>query len=69
LKRILQKILLSSYGYITIALLKSQGKTCMVEETLHGKQLSLRHVCKIGLKRGREANVKYVGKGEEKGKR
>jgi hypothetical protein len=30
--------------------LKSKGKTCMVEEPSHIKQLSLNHVCKIGLK-------------------
>jgi hypothetical protein len=29
--------------------LKSKGKTCMVEEPSHVKQLSLNHVCKIGL--------------------
>ncbi len=28
---------------------KSKGKTCMVEEPSHVKQLSLNHVCKIGL--------------------
>jgi hypothetical protein len=31
-------------------MLKSKGKTCMVEEPSHVKQLSLNHVCKIGLK-------------------
>ncbi len=30
---------------------KSKGKTCMVEEPSHVKQLSLNHVCKIGLNR------------------
>jgi hypothetical protein len=30
--------------------LKSKGKTSMVEEPSHIKQLSLNHVCKIGLK-------------------
>jgi hypothetical protein len=30
-------------------MLKSKGKTCMVEEPSHVKQLSLIHVCKIGL--------------------
>ncbi len=29
---------------------KSKGKSCMVEEPSHVKQLSLNHVCKIGLK-------------------
>jgi hypothetical protein len=28
---------------------KSKGETCMVEEPPHVKQLSLNHVCKIGL--------------------
>ncbi len=31
-------------------MLKSKGETCMVEEPTHVKQLSLNHVCKIGLK-------------------
>jgi hypothetical protein len=30
-------------------MLKSKGKTCMVEEPSHVKQLSLNHVCKVGL--------------------
>jgi hypothetical protein len=30
-------------------LCKKKGKTCMVEEPSHVKQLSLNHVCKIGL--------------------
>jgi hypothetical protein len=30
-------------------MLKSKGKTCMVEEPSHVKQLSLNHVCQIGL--------------------
>ncbi len=30
-------------------MLKRKGKTCMVEEPSHVKQLSLNHVCKIGL--------------------
>jgi hypothetical protein len=30
-------------------MLKSKGKTCMVEEPPHVKQLSLNHVCKKGL--------------------
>jgi hypothetical protein len=30
-------------------MLKSKGETCMVEEPPHIKQLSLNHVCKIGL--------------------
>jgi hypothetical protein len=29
---------------------KSKGKTCMVVKPLHVKQLSLNHVCKIGLR-------------------
>jgi hypothetical protein len=29
---------------------KIKGKTCMVGEPSHVKQLSLNHVCKIGLK-------------------
>jgi hypothetical protein len=28
---------------------KSKGKTCMVEEPTHVKQLSVNHMCKIGL--------------------
>jgi hypothetical protein len=32
-------------------MIKSKGKTCMVEEPSNVKQLSLNHVCKIGLKR------------------
>ncbi len=52
----------SQYGSITFTnleefssmvklpyLWKSKGKTCMVEELSHLKQLSLNHVCKIGL--------------------
>jgi hypothetical protein len=35
-----------SYGYIR----KRKEKTCIVEEPSHVKQLSLNHVCKIGLK-------------------
>jgi hypothetical protein len=31
------------------SMVKSKGKTCMVEEPLHVKQLSLSNVCKIGL--------------------
>jgi hypothetical protein len=38
------------YGKRTIPTLKSKGKNCMVEEPSHIKQLSLNHVCKIGLK-------------------
>jgi hypothetical protein len=34
----------------TYAILKSKGKTCMVEEPSYVKQLSLNHVCKIWLK-------------------
>jgi hypothetical protein len=30
-------------------MLKSKGKTCMVEEPSHVKQLSLNHLCQIGL--------------------
>jgi hypothetical protein len=30
-------------------MLKNKGKTCMVQEPSHVKQLSLNHVCKIGL--------------------
>jgi hypothetical protein len=30
-------------------MLKSKGKACLVEEPSNGKQLSLNHVCKIGL--------------------
>ncbi len=30
-------------------MLKSKGETCMVEEPSNVKQLSLNHVCKIGL--------------------
>jgi hypothetical protein len=37
------------YGKITIPMLKSKGKTCMVEEPSHVKPLSLNHMCKIGL--------------------
>jgi hypothetical protein len=29
---------------------KNNGKTCMVGEPSHVKQISLNHVCKIGLK-------------------
>jgi hypothetical protein len=31
-------------------MLKSKGKTCMVKEQSHAKQLYLNHLCKIGLK-------------------
>jgi hypothetical protein len=31
-------------------MLKSKGKTCMVEAPSHVKHLSLNHVCKIGLR-------------------
>ncbi len=34
---------------LTIPMLKSKGKACMVEEPSHVKQLSLNHVSKIGL--------------------
>ncbi len=34
----------------TYYMLKSKGKTCMVKEPSHVKQLSLNHLCKIGLK-------------------
>jgi hypothetical protein len=39
----------SSMDKITIPMFKSKGKTCMVEEPPHVKQLSLNQVCKIGL--------------------
>jgi hypothetical protein len=32
---------------------KARGKTCMVEEPSHVKQLSLNHRCKIGLSTAR----------------
>jgi hypothetical protein len=38
------------YGKAVIPKLKSKGKTSMVEEPSHAKQLSLNHVRKIGLK-------------------
>jgi hypothetical protein len=38
------------YGEITIPILKNKGETCMVQEPSHVKQLSLKHVFKIGLK-------------------
>jgi hypothetical protein len=34
-----------------------KGKTCMVEEPSHIKQLSLNHVCKIGLSLN---NIQYI---------
>jgi hypothetical protein len=33
-----------------IHILKSKGETCMVEEPSHVKELSLNHICKIGLR-------------------
>ncbi len=39
----------SSMVTITIPVLKSKWKTCMVEEPSHVKQLTLNHVCEIGL--------------------
>jgi hypothetical protein len=30
-------------------MLKSKGKTCVVEKPSHEKQISLNHVCKTGL--------------------
>jgi hypothetical protein len=34
------------------SMLKRKGKTSMVKTPLHVKQISLNHVCKIGLKKG-----------------
>jgi hypothetical protein len=38
------------HGLISIAMLKSKGKSCMVDEPSPVKQLFLNQVCKIGLK-------------------
>jgi hypothetical protein len=40
----------NEYGQIAMPTLKIKGKTCMVENPAHVKQLSLIHMCKIGLK-------------------
>jgi hypothetical protein len=39
----------SSITSITISVLKSKGKICMVQEPSHAKQLSLNRVCGIWL--------------------
>jgi hypothetical protein len=41
-------------------MLKSKGKTCMVKEPSHVKQLSLNHVCKIGLKYTKTGTQAYL---------
>ncbi len=47
-------------------MLKSKGKTCMAEEPSHVKQLSLNHVCNIGLKSVIWHNPSRLESGEER---
>jgi hypothetical protein len=53
---LLERVLMDKMPY---PMLKSKGKSCMVLDPSHVKQLSLIHVCKIGLTEDEGHNIDF----------